>query len=551
MMRSLSLSGVWIVVAARIALGAAPGPNFTDGDPELVAAAERARHDSAIFWTGEPLPGRWSSPCPVDWQPAAHSGGGQTRFRFDRGEVSGWRMQIAGRRDAVLADVIPHEVDHMVRASLVRRPIPRWLDEGCAGLMESPASHRQLREQLPAHLNVPLTCRFLDELDYPASSADTGRLYSVGFSLVEFLLTRGEPSQLLKFQQDVRPPSTKLANYYGLSVTELDSAWRTWAVTRQTAGVDCREVHCLRHGGLLLPSPFSGLPQLTIYSSEWCGPCREFWSDFRSDAEFRAALEGAFRVTTIDVDRQPLVARQWQIDGVPTFAALGTRVVGYEGRQWLLAQLKIVRPTSPTAAGAPGGAAAPAAVVAAPRTESPSTGHDDASPTPFVSAVGSSTPAAEAGSGLLRRGAEIAVGVATQRWPWLELITLAGGSAATGGIGAVLIVAALGLLRRRVRRKLDAASKKSTSENAEGGGAVPRAPFPRQLDEARQLLELRQSEGRVAVLDALRGMFLEDELQKSLATAPPAEAAALAKLRTALDARLQEVAPLTTRLNDE
>jgi hypothetical protein len=40
-------------------------------------------------------------------------------------------------------------------------------------------------------------------------------------------------------------------------------------------------------------------------------------------------------------------------------------------------------------------------------------------------------------------------------------------------------------------------------------------------------------------------MFLDDELQKSLAAATPAESNALNRLRTAIDTRVSETAPLS------
>ncbi|TWT43541.1 hypothetical protein KOR42_44820 [Thalassoglobus neptunius] len=45
----------------------------------------------------------------------------------------------------MVTDVIPHEVDHLVRAALVGHPIERWLDEGCATLFESETLKQHLR----------------------------------------------------------------------------------------------------------------------------------------------------------------------------------------------------------------------------------------------------------------------------------------------------------------------------------------------------------------------------------------------------------------------
>ncbi len=110
----------------------------------------------------------------------------------------------------------------------------------------------------------------------------------------------------------------------------------------------------------------------------------------------------------------------------------------------------------------------------------------------------------------------------------------------------------LQLLRRRVRNR-------NNRESGRGGeGAVTNpfppspppplsapVPFPRKLDEARQLLELRKSEGRVGLLDALRGMFLDDEIEK-LRESNPESNSITERLVDAIDRRVDDVAPPST-----
>lgn len=539
-----ALSGVLLFLLCRSAT--AQYDNFTCDDPALVAAAEQARVASALFWSGRALPGRWSRPCPITVQPAEHSGGGSTSFQFDRGEVSGWRMTIAGQREALLADVVPHEVDHMVRASLVRRPVPRWLDEGCATLMESSTSHALYRQRVARHLEVRVDAAFVDRMDYPDDGAEFDRLYAVGFSLVEFLLSRRDAATLLAFQADERPPSQKLTAYYGLTVAGLEQAWRPWAAERARAGYDCQTVCCPRHGGSALQAGPSPRPQLTVYTSRWCAPCQRFWQDYRTNARLRTALEQRFLITAIDVDQRPELARSRRIDAVPAFESPTQRVYGYEGADWLLSQLGLDPAAAPPVPAAPVPAApvpaapvpaapVPAAAVPpapAPVADEPQASTTDNAPGLFTSVTGA----------LVRT----VIGLS----PWGPVLGVLGGTAATGGLGAIALAAGVALWRRRQRRRqqMTLASHVTSDARAAGGGASRPAPFPRALDEARELLELRQSEGRVAVLDALRGMVLDDELQKAAADAGPAETAALNRLRAAVDARVNEIAPLSVRL---
>ncbi|MFV0446746.1 MAG: thioredoxin domain-containing protein [Planctomycetaceae bacterium] len=542
--------------------------NFTGADPEVLTAAEQARVASAMFWTGHELPGRWTVPCPVNVQPAVHDGGGTTTFLFDRGEVSGWEMTVTGRRERILADVIPHEVDHMVRASLVRRPIPRWLDEGCAALMESPESHQRLRRELQSCGPITITDAFLDADRYPLDGRQLSQLYAVGFSLTEYLLQRRNADTLLAFQRDARPPSQKLTAFYGLSQTELNLDWTAWRHRRGNS-CDCRSAQCPRHqpraladGQLPNPNTSSPHESLTIFTSEWCGPCRRFWNDWRQHPSLRRQLETQFRIHVVDIDRQPLIARQQHIDCVPAFVTTAGILTGYEGPDWLLTRLAlpIGTPVNGLAASAPTSTPTDSFAPALPPsgTEPTSLPLPNAPAAPTSQLVPHSLPLPASSSvsrdknggstsRLLTHGWEWTWGVVTHLWPWLQLAGLVGGSAATGGV-ATLVVGLLWRIwkRRRTRRH----SPNRSGLDPQGGWADRPAPFPRQLDEARELLELRQSEGRVAVLDALRGMFLDDEIQKSLTANDPATAAPLKSLLTAIDTRVNEVAPLAVDIQE-
>lgn len=542
----MASAGFVLALMPDIALAAG---NFTHPDTAVVTAAEQARRESAIFWTGNELPGRWSTPCPITVEPADHSGGGATRFHFDRGEVSGWEMRISGRRHELLHDVIPHEVDHMVRASLVRRPIPRWLDEGCAMLFESPESHRRFRERVPQYLSEPIDTAFLDRMDYPADSRSLDHQYVVGFSLVEFLLDRGGPNRLLAFQQDVRNPSQKLSDFYGLSPELLTNQWRDWAVARCRESVECHQANC-RPFSMNVPETgrqnvVPSLPVLTVYTSATCGPCRRFRQDLESDPAFRQALLQRFELRIVDVDQNPLVVISRQITSVPTFETARGRLAGYEGSAWLLQQLGITPPVENSATGTAEAPESPASSPAPPAIETspvkpqvtPTTSSEpekETTPSPAVVAVP-----------VLRKAVAFAL-------TSLELAGVVSGSVATGGLGAVAVALLLRRLRRRTRDPTTANSTAPATFDAveKARSAAGPAPFPRLLDEARELLQLRQSEGRVAALDALRGMVLDDELDRIHHTGDSSAQQFVQQLREALSNRLNEVAPVATKVDE-
>ncbi|MFG0336046.1 MAG: hypothetical protein ACF8TS_22020 [Maioricimonas sp. JB049] len=268
--------------------------NFDCADTAIRSSAEAARIRSARFWTARELPGRWARPCPITVRFDRSTGGGMTRFTFANGEVFGWSMHVCGTRQAILDDVIPHEVDHAVRASLVRRPIVRWLDEGCASLMESPASHARLRREALASDGRQLLRKWLDRYDYPTDGHELAALYAAGFSFVEFLLERGGPQRLLELQRDPRLPSEKIPDQFGTSADQLIDEWHARLPRRLGQGVSCDGCGCAVHA--TAPVTRNDRPVLVVWTSQTCGPCRQFRYDLQRYAEFREALLSRFRI---------------------------------------------------------------------------------------------------------------------------------------------------------------------------------------------------------------------------------------------------------------
>lgn len=515
--------GICSLVLLLVAPASVGAQNFDCRDADIRDLAEAERVRRAVYWTGRELPGHWSRRCPIVVEDAGRepvAASGRTTFTIAGGEVFQWRMSVRGRREELLRDVIPHEVDHMVRASLVRRPLPRWLDEGCASLAESAESHERLRRTIEATPAFPLTSSDLNDLALPDSSK-AARIYAGGFSLVEFLLERDGPETLLALQQEDRPIENGLQRLYGLSVSQLDHAWRTWRVERTRRGTTCASVGCTLHGGetshdLVCDCRTPPANLLTIYSATWCGPCRRFWNDFRRDVTFRAALTEKFHIHTVDADRDPFAITRDQVRSLPTFVHAGGRVEGYDGPEWLLSRLG-------------GSASSQAGAEVDPATTPPSL------PSKAVPGIHAAPPPpARSEQPVVEAVARVAPIVLTA----LQWTGVIGGTLATGGLGGIGLTLLLGWLRRRKSQTAEAVGKEA--------GPPLAAPFPRELDEARELLGLRQSEGRVAALDALRGMFLDDEVGKVMEQGDAAAKAAVQQLMTAISARVDSVAPLAT-----
>jgi len=155
--------------------------------------AEHHRKELAKKWLRAELPA-WTKPCALNYTRALGATNGATTFTFGRKAgaptLETAEMELRGEFLKVLETALPHEVTHTVLASHLKRPIPRWADEGIALQAESPQSHAdhdvKVRELLNAGRGVRLRVLFR-MTDYPK---DVMVAYAQGHSVVRFLLTR-------------------------------------------------------------------------------------------------------------------------------------------------------------------------------------------------------------------------------------------------------------------------------------------------------------------------------------------------------------------------
>lgn len=205
----------------------APSPQLARSVGE---AAERYRHDLAVYWLGQPLR-PWPAPCPVRVVAGPHLAA-QGVTTYNPAPVRDFQMEVIGSPERILDSVLPHEVTHTVLATHFGRPLPRWADEGICTTVEHDSERSKheakLREFLRSRRGIPMNQLFL-MTEYPN---DVLPLYAQGYSVCQFLIAQKGPRGFIDFLHDYIQHPSWTANvrkhYQYESLAELQQYWVDW-----------------------------------------------------------------------------------------------------------------------------------------------------------------------------------------------------------------------------------------------------------------------------------------------------------------------------------
>jgi hypothetical protein len=233
------VSKVMLAIALTFICAVANAQNFITyqrSDParsqQIVDRAEECRRLIALAWFGQEIP-QWSQPCVMTWRLDGSGGGGATQYASVRGtEPSGMKMEISGRWDRLINDVIPHEVFHLVFASKLGSHPARWMDEGGASTTETDETITRMEDAFLRNAQNGRTFpanQIMMMREYPPNMLD---FYYQSVSMSRFLIGKRGPQAFFALavrQKQTNSWTQSFNEIYGYSsLAEFQTDWMGW-----------------------------------------------------------------------------------------------------------------------------------------------------------------------------------------------------------------------------------------------------------------------------------------------------------------------------------
>ena len=312
-MEARSFRAVALTAALVCCTGATYRSNnfvVTTADPRLAEqfgkAAEKWRRELAVAWTGEEMRD-WYRPCMMNVQVGPIGAGGATSFVFDRGEVYKWEMNIQGSAERILDSVLPHEITHMIFASYLRTPLPRWADEGGATTVECPSEQAKHRQMLLQFLRSGRGIAFNQMFAMTEYPQDVMPLYAQGHSLASYLIQQGGRRKYLTYlAEGMQTGNWTEATAHWYSVKDLgtlQNQWNDW-VARGSPAIHSKEIE---PGP---PQPKTEAQVAAVAAANWPHPEAEYHvaSDQKTHQDMAGRAVVATAAATVTAARETNLA---------------------------------------------------------------------------------------------------------------------------------------------------------------------------------------------------------------------------------------------------
>lgn len=205
---------------------------------KLGVAIEQARRQISEKWFGK---------AEEDWRPRCFlyldgSGNSFKRAPHARGFTSpvrdGWRIRryitVHAEDEALIHDVLPHEITHALVLDHFTDEIPRWANEGMAMQAETQAGLEEFRTELDKQNRrgkLFAVSTLMEMEEYPEGD-DLFLYYAQSGSLVDFLTSRKEPKVMIDFLREAMKdgPEKALKKLYGFrNYADCEKRWKAFA----------------------------------------------------------------------------------------------------------------------------------------------------------------------------------------------------------------------------------------------------------------------------------------------------------------------------------
>ncbi len=206
------------------------------------AFLEEHRDLIAKKWFGEAP--KWRSKCDVylfeshehmmrnlsgkDWM------AGCTNITYDGDQAVAIKISIRIDLPNCWEDITTHELMHALVGSHFGRPIPRWMDEGMCGQVESPNRIAQRRSHATGKIRYAIKA-LMNMTDYPSERRDVDVYYGQSITLVNHLVGLKGAKEFISFVRTSEKDGLEkaLTKHYELDYDKLEATWLTAKVVRR------------------------------------------------------------------------------------------------------------------------------------------------------------------------------------------------------------------------------------------------------------------------------------------------------------------------------